>query len=456
MAILQDPISSDLAGVNSDKELKIALTKDSTKAGYAKMLDGEGDPLSTTENGSLNVSLPGVLFIEQVDGSTLNPNRWSTSTDTMTITQSAGYIILNANSTTTANKYAILQSVKSIPMYGPLPVRVLISAKINIQPQANITVEIGLGSGATNGAPTDGVLFRWNPSAQFLGIVNNAGSETPSSALTAPTSNVKALFEMVIVEDLVQFYVNDTLVSSVTVPAGLAFPTNAGRLPLFIRLYNGSSTPGAAAQLSIGQVIVVQEAMNQNKSWSDTLVSMGMGSYQSPTIFTQTANHANSTNPVSATLSNTAAGYTTLGGRFQFAAVAGAVTDFALFGFQVPAGYQFYITGIAISIVSTGALGSAITPTILDWAIGVNSTAVSLATADGASTVAPRRIPLGMQTFGLTAAIGAMPPDMFRQFLTSVVVDGGRFVHVILQVPVGAATASQIFRGDVTISGYFE
>jgi hypothetical protein len=35
-------------------------------------------------------------------------------------------------------------------------------------------------------------------------------------------------------------------------------------------------------------------------------------------------------------------------------------------------------------------------------------------------------------------------------------VESGRFLHVILAVPVGTATASQVIRGTVTIDGYFE
>jgi len=52
----------------------------------------------------------------------------------------------------------------------------------------------------------------------------------------------------------------------------------------------------------------------------------GLGSYQSGA--TQTANYAPTSAPASATLSSAAAGYATLGGQFQFLAVAGAETDY--------------------------------------------------------------------------------------------------------------------------------
>jgi hypothetical protein len=169
----------------------------------------------------------------------------------------------------------------------------------------------------------------------------------------------------------------------------------------------------------------------------------------------QNANHANSTSPSSATLSNTAAGYTTLGGRWQFAAPAGASTDFALFAFQVPATHRLIIKGICISAVNTGAAVGA-TPTILDWALGIGSTAVSLATTDSAPVFGPRRLPLGMQSFLASAAIGAQSPDIYRTFEQGLVGAAGTFVHLILQVPVGASTASQVIRGDAMFDARFD
>lgn len=43
-----------------------------------------------------------------------------------------------------------------------------------------------------------------------------------------------------------------------------------------------------------------------------------------------------------------------------------------------------------------------------------------------------------------------------RQFQTPVVCEAGRQFAVILRMPVGTATASQIVQGSVSIDGYFE
>jgi hypothetical protein len=168
----------------------------------------------------------------------------------------------------------------------------------------------------------------------------------------------------------------------------------------------------------------------------------------------QLANHANSTVPASATLSNTAAGYATLGGKFKFAAVAGAETDYALFAYQVPAGKRLFVKEVAISVVNTGA-AVATTAHILEWALGLNSTAVSLATSDADPVFGPRRVPIGQQALLASAAIGAMPPDLVRKFDTPLVVESLRYLHTILSMPVATATGSQIIRGVVQFSGHW-
>lgn len=166
----------------------------------------------------------------------------------------------------------------------------------------------------------------------------------------------------------------------------------------------------------------------------------------------QAAQWANSAAPAAATLSNTAAGYTTLGGLFRFVPVAGAETDYALFGFQVPTTHRFFCSGVAIGAYVSTALGA--TLETLQWALGINSTAVSLATTDSGNTFGPRRIALGSQNFAASAAAGVVAPEIVRQFLAPQIIEPGRFLHTILRIPSGTTTGE--IRGTVTFDGYFE
>ncbi len=456
--ILKGGSSADLVDVTTAKELKVALTADPTTAGYVKLAStGYGAPLVTTVDGHLVTSGgEAIMFYDQVDGAAVNSNLWAQSSTTMTIAQAGGLITLNNSSLTTASTNASISSIRQIPLYGALPVIAHFGAIVNNAGQANAVMEMGFGFVAAGTAPTDGVFFRWNSVGDLVGVINYGGVETTTDPLTAPAANEMHNYSILLDSGVVAFII-DQQIETLPFPTSQPFPVSGARQPVFARVYNTASVPSTAPRLQLGRVMVLQGVLSMERPWAAALAALGRGSYQSPvTTFAQTANHANSTGPTSATLSNTAAGYATLGGRFQFAAVAGAATDYALFAYQVPTGYQLYVTGIAIKAMNTGA-SNATTATILDWSVGVNSSAVSLATADGTTTWAPRRIPLGMLSFTTTAAIGEPGnPDLDFDFTTPLVVDSGRYFHVILNIPVGTATASQIIRGTVLVNGYFE
>lgn len=465
-----------LAEIDSEGNQLVKLPNNVADAGMTRIITADGKVIETSENGYLRVSTAALSMYDQIEGNAVNTNLWNGSDVlTQTVTQAGGFINVNAGNSIAANTFANLISQKVVPLYGSLPIIVELTASVQNVPAANSTAELGIGTVSHGTTPTDGAFFRWDAAGGFYAIISNNGTEVRSANLVGqiftdtdgttitmpPATVINHLYAIEIVEDHVMFSIDDILVADIQVPAGQAYPFNAGRQQIFARTYIGASTPSLAPKIAIGQVTVKYEDLQQFRPWSEVLASMGRGGHQSPvTPFGQNANHANSTNPTSASLSNTVAGYASLGGRFQFAAVAGAVTDYALFAFQNPTGYQMFINNISISALSTGALGSVATPTILDWGVAVNSSAASLATADNfavnPATFGPRRIPLGMQSFGLTAAIGVMANDLTRRFDTPLVVDSGRFFHIILQVPVGAATASQIFRGDAVVNGYFE
>lgn len=460
--------SGNVAEVDANKQMLVTPTTNPALAGYIKTLDSSGNPWDTSENGFTRVSSPDVIFYDQVDGSTVNTNLWNPVVSNCTIVQANGFRTLNAGGAITSGLYAVNQSVKYIPLYGTLPLSIDINAKVSNLPAAGAVAELGIGLASTTSAPSDGAFFRWAADGTFKCVINNAGSETPFTPATGtitdtlgrtttipPATTDTHIFGIQVVEDHVQFLIDDVLVADIQVPLNGAFPFNNGRQPMLERVYTTGAV-SLAPQLSVGQVIAVQDDLNQNRTWAQFLCSLGRGAYQIPISgFGQTANHVNSTSPTSATLSNTAAGYTTLGGRFQFAAAGGAATDYALFAYQNVSAYQLFINNISISSVNTGATVAG-TPTILDWALAVNSSAVSLATSDSAGVWSPRRIPLGIQAFSVGALAGAVAGDLTRQFAAPLVVDSSRYLHVILQLSVGTATASQIIRGDVAINGYCE
>lgn len=176
-------------------------------------------------------------------------------------------------------------------------------------------------------------------------------------------------------------------------------------------------------------------------------------------VLGQLAQFANSAAPAAAVLSNSVPSYSALGGKFNFTIPAGAETDYALFGFQVPVaptlapGTKLFLETISISTVISTIVGA--TPALLEWGVGINSTAASLATTDGGGTsgvFGPRRLALGSQSFLAAAAVGSQAPEIVRNFVSSLVVENGRFLHIICRVPSGVSGA---VRGSVLVDGYW-
>lgn len=429
--------------------------------GGVQLHDKYGEQLSFAED-RVDMARDVPLFADRFVGASIAAhNKWAQSILTQTVTVSGGAATLNASAITTVNTYSILLSQQKFRTWIDGALYFHGRVRPNNLPQTNALAEIGFGTATTTVAPTDGAFFRWTASGGFECVLNRGGAET-SVAMTAPAAGVYSVFSIEAWGDFVEFrYVTPSTGASqrgvVNIDSGATGVFNES-VGLMLRVVNGASAPASAPQLLVGGVEAIRKVLDENRPIAYKQTWEGFTAAYNPLTGAQAANHANSTAPTSATLSNTAAGYTTLGGRYQFAAPAGAVTDFALFGFQVPTSFRFVVTGISISACNTGA-AVATTATSLEWSLGVGSTAVSLATADAIAatpTSAPRRIPLGKQSFAIGAAAEACTTDVVRAFMSPHVVESGRFLHVILAVPVGTATASQVIRGTVTIDGYFE
>ncbi len=429
--------------------------------GGVELLDKWGQDLDFAQN-RIDTGRDTPLFSDRFVGTAVAAhNKWQQSLTTMAVAVTGGALQINSANITTINTYATLTTVAKFRGYADGAVVVRARARPVNLPATNSLAELGLGNALTNATPTDGAFFRWTNSGGFECVINRGGAET-SQAMTAPANNTFSIFVIRVWGNYAECTVetpSSSFIQRIVIKLDLGAPSAFNESPGGLaRVVIGASAPALAPRLDVGVFEVMKKVVDEGRSVNATNALSGNSIAYTPTTGAQAANHANSAAPASATLSNTAAGYTTLGGRWQFAAPAGAVTDFALFGYQVPISYRLVITGISISACNTGA-AVATTATALEWALGVGATAVSLATTDatGATpTSATRRIPLGKRVFPIGAAIEDCAVDVVRQFISPVTVESGRFVHVILAVPVGTATASQVIRGTVTFDGYFE
>lgn len=407
--------------------------------------------------GSIGILDDEYLLFDPIEGAALNTNIWTASLSTFTNAQATHAITLNSGASVTSGAFSILTSNRQFLKVPGSPL--VFRKRVRVNHVNNGVSEFGFGapSGVTT-VVSDGCFFRKTTAGQLQAVVSFNGTEVTQNLGAINTTDFY-FFEITVDDDYAHFVVIDstgTIVSDViqNLGVGSAFIWSTTHLPAFFRLYNNTA-PATAPTLVIGAVMVQNRDRASNKGWAEQLSMLTKNAIVNPvTTFAQLANYANSAAPASATLSNTAAGYTTLGGKWQFAAIAGAVTDYALFGFTNPTPYQLVITQIIIQAINTGA-AVATTATILEWGLGVNSNAVSLATA---GTYPPMRVALGMLSFIVADGIGAAArggPLVYAP-KTPPVIEPGRFLHIILSIPVGTATAAQVIRGTCLIEGYFE
>lgn len=92
----------------------------------------------------------------------------------------------------------------------------------------------------------------------------------------------------------------------------------------------------------------------------------------------------------------------------------------------------------------------ATTATVMQWGLGFNSSAVSLAT--GAPYPYMRKV-IGNRSFPIGAAVGATVDPVIWE--GNEVVQPGRFFSIILKMPIGTATATEVFRGTCAVEGHF-
>ena len=472
--ILKSGDSADLASVDANKRLKINLPMAMAEAGYS-VIAGEshdganGEPrlvraAKVSTDGRLRVGVDNIYWADTFNHTVVDGGAYQFVSVTATIAMSGGFMVFNAGNSVASAAVARAQTYKTFPLHPAGSLEVLFRLRFAINPIANNVCEFGLGFAATTATPTDGVYFKLNTAGSLVGVMNINGTETTTAPMPAPVANEVYYYRIVIDQDRIEFYIDGVLEGVILSPNTAAAISLSRWQPLLMRCYNAAAT-GSAQRMEIADVSVIARDLALNRLWATAMAGIECGSYNNPrgAAVGQSANYVNNTAPVSATLSNTAAGYTTLGGQFQFAAVAGAETDYALFAFQVPVAAagggnrNLVIRGVRIETFNMGA-ASATTPTVLQWALGVGSTAVSLATADSntAGTRAPRRIPLGVQSIPVGTAIGGNVTPIDVNLDAPLYVAAGTFVHIILRMPVGTATASQIIRGLAMINGYFE
>jgi len=471
-------LSGTGADVNASRQLKIVSETDvaanPNNVGAFRIFsendagDIMGSPhLVSPETSSdyrLRVGLDSVWDDDNFNYAAQNFNKHKYTTNTLTMTWAGGFLNTNGGSVTTTATGCQLQTYRHFPLQGGGGLYCEVSMALSNAPVTNCNIDIGMflpGAASTN-TPLDGVYFRIN-SGGVIGIVNVNGTEVPTTAFTfTPVINRVYKYNLSISDSGIEFWIDDVLYATASKPIGTGSVMYAGSVPFAIR-HHHTGVAGGIIQAKIANYTIGIADMDNVRLWASNKSGQGLSAVQTPSggAAGQTANNVNSTVPATAALSNTTASYATLGGKFLFAALAGSETDYALFSFLNPiptvnlTGRNLVIRGVWVDTYNA-VVAVATTPTILEWSLGVGSTAVSLATADAAATRSPKRLALGVQSFLVGALAGAPAERIDINLDAPVVVEPGCYVHIILRVPYGTATATELFRGHVGFNAYWE
>lgn len=471
--------SGNIAEVNASNQLKVVsetnVSSNPGNVGAVRMF-AENDPGSQTGSAylkspevstdyRLRVGSDAVWDDETFNYVAQNFTKHKYTSNTLTMTWAGGFLNTNGGNVTTTGTGCQIQTYRHFPLQGAGGIYSETAIALSNTPVANWTLDFGnfLPAAASTSIPLDGVYFRVNSSGVF-GVSNNNGTETTTSPFTGFTWTTNKVYKFIITisDTEVEFWIDDVLYAELPRQTGNGSVMYGNSVPWAVR-HHHTGTASGVINAKIANYSISTADIDNNRLWASNKAGQGLMGIVNPSGGAAgiTANSVNSTVPATATLSNTAAGYTTLGGQFVFAAVAGAETDYALFSFLNTApttgitGRNLVIRGVWVDTWNQ-VVAVATTPTVFQWYAAVGSTAVSLATVDGAATRLPKRVYLGSQSLIVGAAVGQMAQRIDCNLDAPLVVEPGTYFHIILKMPIGTATATETFRGNVGVNAYWE
>lgn len=424
-------------------------------------------PAEATEDFRLRVGEDAFYFYERFLGTALNNGNWFSLAVTMSLAVSQNFVQINSALTTTINTYYAIRTYRTFPVYGTFVTEATIFFQYRaFAIQQGVTVEMGFGlppAAATN--PTDGVFFRFAANGTFVAVRSYNGAEVMSDPLAIPAVGLTHKLTIRMAVGTAYFFVNDMLVATLAANLRMAKITQSGNLPLMLRVSN-SGTPLTGVILAVSHVSVLVRDLGRARQWPDMLTGWGGNALQLPqgNANGQTTTYANSAAPNAITPVNATTGYTTLGGLFAINSLGSGETDYLIFAFQPGTALSsaaplrlVRVRGIWINCVVLGAAVAA-TETVIQWGIGVSSTAVSLATANAAGTKAYRRHVVGYSSFQINDASGAGSRTQAIYVPFSAPLDFGptEFCSVFAKFIRGTAVGGQVYRGGVGLAVQWE
>lgn len=482
--IIKDGVGgANLAKINSDNQFEIKPanpvetngTINIDKVGSVRLM-GEVDAgvvtgqatlkaVEVTNDYRLRVGLDQTAFNEVFPGASINTTIWTAPVTTATLTAAGGFANLNAAGSVASGAVARLTTYRNFPCYRSYTTYFEAGVQFSSLPVAGNVCEWGAFISTGTTSPTDGVFFRINASGELRGVVNYNGTETQSEIINFNTlvgNNTSRAFLIYVISNKALFWIDNVLVAEVNAPTSQGQITSSMNLPLSFRNYNSVATSSAQI-MKVSNVNVTFADMNTNKIWAHILTGAGghLSQGQTGQTLGSTALYTNSlaTGAGVAMTNTTAALGSGLGGQFTTQPTLAVGTDGIVSSYQVPTGTStapgksLYITRLTInSAVTTALTGGAV---LYAFSLAYGHTSVSLATTESATTKAPRRVPIGFQTFPANAILGTTATTLDLDLNSPIVVQPGEFIQLVAK-NTGVVTTAGTITFLVGFGGYWE
>ena len=466
MAVIQDGVGSNLAGVNATNQLKVIGGVDASGApaeiggvrNFSEVDSGASTGAALLRSPEADadyrqrVGIETLLDDETFNYVAQNTGKHTLLSTTMTQVYGTGGLLTNGASITTAATGVAFSTYASFPFLSSgVQMYYQFEASFSNQPVANTIIDAGgfIRGAANPYAPTDGVYYRLNSSGIF-GVVNHNGTETTTSVLPFTYVNNEVNQYLIVANnDRVEFWINDTLYGSIVTPVGQGQPFMSASVPFSYRHAIVGGAAGGVFQTTFRGYGISMSGPNTAKPMG-VIGNAVHGSYQglSGGTMGSLANYANSANPTAAVPTNTTAALGSgLGGQFWETDTLAATTDGIICNYQVPVGgvsqpsRRLAIYGVTVdSHVQTALTGGGYVDQL---ALCFGHTALSLATAEGAASKAPRRAPIGVRSVAAGALAGVNIGRATLALSQPIYVNPGEFV-AIARKKIGVAPSAGV------------
>lgn len=471
------------AKVNTAGDLQVALTQVLADCGYSRpMSEVDAGGISGTpyllagevsEDYQSRISPNSILGAFQFNAAAQDTGLSTAIATTMTLGY-GGQLTTNASNITTLNTGVIWQSKQHFPIFAATETyqywKVKFTGTFGVT-NTNIDFGSSINTLTTPFAPLDGVGIRANNTGIFGWSSVNGTEQTTATwnvafggAAFAPT--IGTVYDIIISSSsrAVVFWIDYQLgngfetVGRIDLSIGTRRPMYSGSAPITVRHGIGGVAASAVQGMQVIEIVVTNDGLLNTRHPIDTAALLTGGQQgQAGMTMGSLALYTNSLAAgAGAVMTNTTAALGVgLGGQFSALPTLAVGTDGVLCSYQVPlgtvaiTGKQLLLRGITINGAVTTVLAGNATPVVYAFAVCYGHTNVSLATAEAAGAKAPRRVPIGFQSYAAAAAVGTLGATISVKFDSPIPVFPGEFIAISAK-NLGAVTTTGVITFLVT------